>query len=152
MKTTAHNDNRYTLDDWNFGDLQEDIELCRLAKKMYELLKKDPRCQYLGQGRHRHAFRRGDFVYKIAWNWDGIIANSEELLICSKHKHKHDKDYICYALCRRINDVCIVMEYLEEFWKQHTVKVLPKWTLCVDSLQVGYSKHGKLKAYDFSMI
>lgn len=143
---------KYTLEDFQFGTSKEDVEIESLARSTFDKLKANPNCEYILQGRHRHAFRHKDYVYKVAWNADGVAANYEEVWISSRHPHEADQNQIVYAKCRLVNNACIVMEYLEDFRKKTTSKELPKWTMYVDMLQVGHSKSGVLKAYDYSII
>jgi len=42
--------------------------------------------QYLGHGRMRHAFRIGNTVIKIPYNFNGVKACLEEMILWSKYK------------------------------------------------------------------
>ncbi|MBW3020154.1 hypothetical protein KY334_02570 [Candidatus Woesearchaeota archaeon] len=96
--------------------------------------------ELLGIGRNRIVFGSKNYVYKIPRNRMGFYDNSEEARL---------KDE-CYAICRLIliNDIPIlVMERLDLNIDE---KKLPIWVDFIDCQQVGLSKHGELKAYDYA--
>ena len=126
--------------------------------------------EYLGEGRHRRGYGNDHIVIKLPITADGMAANEREYKLYKKqvdHVQKskdkeylknmgltpadpEDEDITKYAKCRLKyvdNIPILIMEKLDTSikWKN----LLPRWTMYVDSSQVGYDKKGKIKAYDF---
>jgi hypothetical protein len=102
------------------------------------------RAQLGEYGRHRQLFlsRCGKWVYKIPRNSAGLGANHNEL------RAYKTGGWIPVAKCRLIHvfDIpIIVMEYVKSV---HLGSSEPDWVACVDCAQVGYTRKGKLVAYD----
>lgn len=99
----------------------------------------------LGEGRNRVVFDRGDgTVVKIPKNWDGVMDNGREV--------NWESDDIPLAPCHEVymdkkkEIMAVVMEKVTPF--TGSFKDLPQWTGWVDCAQVGYTKDGRLVAYD----
>jgi hypothetical protein len=101
---------------------------------------------YLGEGRHRRVFKRGNFVIKVPINDFGLASNFREA-----------KTYQCtsegwlfgirYAACRLDkNENFLIMEYVNVKKYDNS---LPSWVGYVDCQQVGYNRRGHLVAYDY---
>jgi hypothetical protein len=97
----------------------------------------------LGLGRNRLVLRHGKYVIKIPRNLNGEVDNEWEA--------RARLSSIPTARCRlatlggwRV----LVMEYVEEP-TDFSYKEYPNWCKYVDCAQVGWTRHGKLVAYDF---
>lgn len=101
---------------------------------------------YLGSGRHRKVFlsRSGKYVIKVPHNDGGFRANQEEYdLYCNQAKSS-----IPLAKCRLHKSDILLMEFVKSAsWRPD----LPEWVRSVDCQQVGYTRTGKLVAYDYSL-
>lgn len=102
--------------------------------------------RFLDQGTYRAVFRmNGDHVLKIPLNEAGVYCNDGEGSI---------KDEI-YARGRWIELdglVCVIQEYVEDAsLREIRLKLgsIPDWVSGIDCAQVGFTKGGILKAYDF---
>lgn len=101
---------------------------------------------FLGEGRHRSVYRRGNFVIKIPKNWDGLASNEREANIYQSTSKNGWLFGIRYAKCRLHISGLLIMEYVrptDQFGQ------LPSWTYHVDCQQVGYNSRGYLVAYDY---
>lgn len=100
---------------------------------------------FLGEGRHRSVYRRGNYVIKIPMNSDGLGSNERE-----HRTYRSSSDGwlfgIRYARCRIHISGLLIMEYVEPIRYN---KSLPKWVNVVDSQQVGYNRRGQLVCYDY---
>jgi hypothetical protein len=98
----------------------------------------------LGAGRHRTVFDCGLFVVKIPRNFSGMSANLEE--------HENSScpyGAIQFARTRLIRVGTVPILLMQKVAMPATLEGLPAWTDFVDGQQVGYTKGGKLVAYDF---
>lgn len=102
----------------------------------------------LGAGRSRIAFRWGDTVVKIPINDQGFWANFHESTTWEENKD-------CLARCGYHKELSLslgvpvlVMEYLRI--TKESYEDLPDWVGFIDCGQVGYTKDGILKAYDWA--
>ena len=95
---------------------------------------------WLGAGRGRVAFKHKNYVVKIPYTMEGIMFNRMEAY--SYKKHNADGRF---ARCR-MHGIMLVMEYIEQI-KDHDD--LPLWVSYIDCGQVGYTRTGKLVAYDY---
>lgn len=94
-------------------------------------------------GRSRAVFidLADDVVYKVPRNPDGVIDNSYEA--------RHTDPGIPLAECEivQIDDLPVLkMEHVNPY--HGPMDELPEWTNWVDGGQVGYTKDGRLVAYD----
>lgn len=111
------------------------------------LQRTDPRLTYLGSGRHRDVYKYKNCVIKFPTDNYSACINIREynvFLYFTKNKKNLAGDY---ARCRLLNGDILIMEYLPKIdiaWKD-----LPSWCKCIDCCQVGFSRSGKLKAYDY---
>jgi hypothetical protein len=101
---------------------------------------------YLSSGTYRAVFKmRGDHVLKIPLNEAGEFCNDGEGSIidetCARGKWLEIDGF-----------VCVMQEYVEDA-SLSAIKArlgrLPDWIAGVDSAQVGFTRSGQLKAYDF---
>ena len=95
---------------------------------------------WLGSGRGRVAFRHKNYVVKIPYTTDGERFNRIEA-----HTYKNYNTKGRLARCR-MHGIMLVMEYIEQI-KDHND--LPLWVSYIDCEQVGYTRTGKLVAYDY---
>ena len=101
--------------------------------------------KYLGQGNYRKTYLlpSGKYVIKIPINDDGQYNNWGEV-----KEYKEDKSGLL-ARCRLFkyrNQLCCIMEKLTIPKDLHN---LPDWCSGIDCQQVGYTRKGKLVAYDW---
>lgn len=98
--------------------------------------------KFLGRGRHRIVFQRGNYVYKFPLNENGLVSNRRE----HNFYHKYRKaSYVPYAACKIFGSI-LVMEYIKP---EYNYTILPDWCYSVDAMQVGYDRNNKLVAYDY---
>ena len=106
--------------------------------------------KYIGSGKDRHVFKNPytHSVVKIPANINGINANE-----CEYRYYHGDRDPR-YARCslELLDGVPIIhMEAVREIsYIDGEHKTLPAWTDWVDCQQVGYTKDGRLVAYDYA--
>lgn len=96
------------------------------------------------RGSSRIVFKNGDSVYKLPLNQWGLEGNQRELCLAMVDPAK-------YAYCwphEVYNGILIIgME-----WIDHAEGLPPVgWWADIDGMQVGYNKHGLLRAYDFAL-
>lgn len=106
-------------------------------------MKKKVYLEKLGSGRHRIVFRRGNYVYKLPLNQDGLCANYDERTLFLREKKS---GFVPYARCRMFGKI-LVMEYIKP---ERNYLTMPTWCAWVDCQQVGYDKSNRLVAYDYS--
>ena len=78
---------------------------------------------------------------------NGAFVNQDEhrwFLLFTRRKKDIEGDF---ARCRLLDGDILIMEYLPK--RNFPWKDLPAWTKCIDCCQVGLSRSGKLKAYDY---
>ena len=93
-------------------------------------------------GRHRAIFRDGDWVIKVPTRDSGIHACEEEL------RTQGD----CFAKTTREDlgeEFCGVTAVRMEFMTHRGWSEQPDWTWSIDCGQVGFTKDGRLVAYDW---
>lgn len=147
------------MKDGKMGKKADEFEL--LISSMVKYFDEHPEeFEYLGSGRHRQTYlhKNKGYVIKVARDAvNGIVANLEELEIFRYRDKRADRldghDVERYARCRRLNDVAIVMEYVDPAMDSDFEDGdIPSWTQEIDCGQVGWTAKGKLVAYDYSMI
>lgn len=100
---------------------------------------------FIGEGRGRRVYLSNSelSVVKIPISEAGIFMNWAEDIRWKKSKERN-----LLARCRLIpNSSILVMERVEVF--QGHYLHLPDWCWGVDCFQVGYTRAGKLVAYDY---
>lgn len=105
-----------------------------------------PAPEFLGQGRHRAAFRIGPIVVKVPLCEQGAIDNFREARLSRLEPER-------MARTRLINihgHTCAVAEYIEPVWPSRDVRAAHEWFAFIDCCQVGRDRHGNWKAYDFA--
>lgn len=99
----------------------------------------------IGRGRHRVVFREGDEVIKIPCVDDGNLSNDREIRF---YANSHE----CRARCWKDESLSsnqhliIRMEYVTQV---EDTRNLPDWIDHIDGYQVGYTKEGRLVAFDY---
>lgn len=113
------------------------------------------RCKKFELGRNRCVFLMGSFVIKLPWNDDGFADNDWEGSV-SNDPDYHDSEIIQYARTRLayVEDVPVVyMEHVTYVPYDHLAVIYdgnpPDWVDFVDCQQVGYTKNGRLVAFDY---
>ena len=99
--------------------------------------------EFIGCGRNRIVFRRGNYVFKFPLNDYGVRNNYNEARWYLKYKKT--SSYVPYAQCRMFKKI-LVMEYVEP---SYDFAKMPNWCYSVDCMQVGFDKANRLVAYDF---
>jgi hypothetical protein len=103
--------------------------------------------EYLGSGRHRHAFRVGDVVIKVPHNFAGYLANHNEV-----KQSRREPDIMAKTRFLDAEHYAVVQEYVRPANFPADAKAdvdFPRWVDFIDAAQVGHDKAGNLKAYDF---
>lgn len=97
------------------------------------------------RGSTRITFRNGDSVYKIPLNGWGVKGNYRELCLSTANPHRFARAWTHEITPGGL--LVLAMEYLLP------AQGLPRggWWESIDSCQVGWSKDGLLKAYDFAL-
>lgn len=98
--------------------------------------------KFLGVGRNRIAFRRGDVVVKVPSNSAGHMDNYLE---AARWRPWSAMGEAQYARCRLLRNGWLVMVYAEPM----QIADMPDWADFVDCRQVGRTRQGKVVAYDF---
>lgn len=102
------------------------------------------RLEFLGIGRERAVYRRGNHVIKVPVSVDGFASNDKESRV-----YRDTTDGwlfgIRYARCKLHWSGLLVMEYVEPVHSKN----MPSWTNYIDCQQVGYNKKDQLVAYDY---
>jgi hypothetical protein len=101
---------------------------------------------YLSSGTYRAVFKlRGDRVLKFPLNEAGVFCNDCEASIldetCARGKWLEIDGF-----------VCVMQEYVEDASLadiRARLGHIPDWVAGVDCAQVGFTRTGQLKAYDF---
>jgi hypothetical protein len=101
---------------------------------------------YLGQGRNRIVWRRGNIVVKVPLNWNGLTDNWHER---DTWLRERTRGYIPLASCRLYHNYALVMEYVKSYYSG--ADQMPRWVMSVDCGQVGHNKRGQLLAYDYGI-
>lgn len=97
----------------------------------------------IGRGRNRLVLRHGKYVIKIPLNFNGEVDNAWEARVRLRD--------IPTARCRLATLggwQVLVMEYVE-VPTDFSYAAYPNWCKSVDCAQVGWTRQGKLVAYDF---
>ncbi len=125
------------------------MNLYRFSKEMADFIRAK-RLVFINEGRHRAVFKTpsGKFVVKIPIAEGGWWANHQEARDFQNKDRWLGDDRL--ARCRLIDVAgteCLVMELVTMPVDRES---LPNWTDAVDCQQVGYTRRGKLVAYDWS--
>ena len=110
--------------------------------------------KYIGPGRHREVWHRGNYVIKIPLCMNGLSDNFHERSVWSKHR---DHGYIKYASCRMVGNFLLLMEYARfvgpdsDETGYFTYSKSPEWGYSIDCGQIGYNKRGRIVAYDYGL-
>lgn len=96
---------------------------------------------YIGSGRHRSAYRRGQVVVKIPHGYGGIEDNATEARVYRLIR----SGPIRYARCRLLPNGWLVMVYVEPV----PFHECPIWADFIDCRQVGTTAQGEVVAYDY---
>jgi hypothetical protein len=122
-------DNYRTGESWDFSN----HNFTGLVEAFFE------KYEFVGEGRNRVVFSRNDaFVLKVPKNLDGLADNWHE------RNWRHEN----YCLARLYKNVILVMQKVN---RKINMTNLPLWTHYIDGVQVGKTRDGKLKAYDFGI-
>jgi len=104
---------------------------------------------YLGAGKDRRVWKRGNVVLKIAYVESGILANKCEHQIYRQSLGKETK----YAPCRLISENILMMRSVRELnnLSLEDELLIPNWAYELnDGSQVGIDRNGKIMAYDYA--
>ena len=107
--------------------------------------------KHIGEGRHRRTYSTpsGRSVVKFATCRRGWSCNDLEAFLFAKYVS--EKPTI-FARCRMIvlgGVECLLMEHVNEI-NGFGTPGLPPWVSSIDCGQVGYTRRGKLVAYDYA--
>ena len=104
----------------------------------------------IGEGRNRIVWKlTGNFVIKVPKNTDGECDNFNEYHVRNHAEHATTKLY-------SIDDTTIaISEYLEPLDYDEALSLSNnneyQWFKSIDGMQVGRSKNGDIKAYDYGV-
>ncbi len=110
------------------------------------------RCEEFSSGRNRAVFIFPKYVVKLPTCGDGCADNDWEGSICGS-----EPDKIQYARTRLVyhHDIPIVFMERVEYASTKNMRAKlghePEWVHSVDCSQVGWTRKGRLVAYDFGM-
>lgn len=106
------------------------------------------RFEHLGTGRQRAVFRLNeDCVLKVPISAEGQISNWVE---AHTYQSSRNETPCIYAACRPslFEDLpCLEMEFVE----QGCPDPAPDWTDFIDCRQIGWTRDGRLVAYDYGI-
>lgn len=113
------------------------------------------RAEAFDYGRNRCVFLFDKYVVKLPKNHDGIADNDWEGSVSNDHNTAPCEWQVQFPRTRLayVNELSIVfMERIEaanEKEIRRRLGYVPKWVDCVDCGQVGFTRSGKLVAYDY---
>lgn len=102
-----------------------------------------------GSTRIAYATRSGRYVVKIPVNGFGVLANVQEARDFRVNPHKHKGDMARCRLIRLGDEPCCLM--MERVTPVDRDIAMPDWVWKVDNGQIGFTRRGKLVAYDWSL-
>jgi len=106
-------------------------------------------------GRNRLVFLMKGYVIKIPITGYGCLDNDWEGSVSNTEESKNNQDYIQYPKTKLIyykNLPILFMERVNtDIWNNKTYKDFPDWVGYVDGGQVGYTKDGRLVAFDYGL-
>lgn len=108
-------------------------------------------------GRNRVTFIRKSYVIKVPATIDGFADNDWEGSVSNTKESLNNPEEIEYAKSRLVEYKgipLVFMERVEEAYHHEITSRLgyyPDWVLSVDCQQVGFTKSGRLVAYDFGL-
>lgn len=112
------------------------------------------KAEYIGRGRHRISFRRGNFVYKLPRGCCGVDANRREHNFFKKHRKSRLPDGTLLARCRLLKNDVLVMEYLDAPNFDLQGAEVPPWARGWDwnsaGAQIGIDRKGTLRIFDYA--
>lgn len=100
--------------------------------------------KYVGSGRHRTVYKRGNVVLKIPQSLNALEDNiiEREIFINSRGNK-------IFAPCRLLSNGCLMMRALEDLYGSR--KLHPHWAMAlVDGPQIGRDQNGKIMIYDYA--
>ena len=125
--------NSYSISKITYGQIA--IEYNNFYDRLNDLLS-IYNYEFVGQGRQRRVYQRGEFVLKIPHNIEGEYSNQKEALLYKANKKEN------FSPCR-LFDKYLIMR------KAHKLDHVPDWADYIDCQQVGITKYGKVVAYDY---
>lgn len=107
---------------------------------------------YVGAGKDRRVWKKGNVVLKLAFTDSGVIANNNERKIYRESIGK--KQDIKYAPCRMVCEGVLMMRAVRELDylnDANDLLLIPKWAFdLVDGQQVGIDRNGTIMVYDYA--
>jgi hypothetical protein len=105
------------------------------------------------EGRNRNVFELAHCVVKLPKNPDGYTDNDWEGSVSNSSQTYNSIRHIQYPRKRLIYFKDIPVLFMEKIipvdWSLEKQSDYPRWTDQVDCAQVGYTKEGRLVAYDY---
>jgi len=101
----------------------------------------------IGEGRHRITFESKYCVVKLPHNMEGCHSNLHEAFCYNNNISERDR----LAKCKIVNFYCFPLLIMQKLnldfsWTEH-----PSWASYYDCHQVGRSRRGDWKAYDYGL-
>lgn len=102
----------------------------------------------IGEGRHRIVFGDGDYVVKCPTSASGVSACDEE--VYGAHFVDMYAKTSLDPLSKEVAPINLTrMERVKRIEELDYDPILPSWVNSIDCQQVGYTKDGRLVAYDW---
>lgn len=145
INSTVIENNTYWIDTIDFD--QEGLGLIVQLHARYA-----SRAKRVFSGRNRNCFDMGSYVVKIPKNLDGFCDNDWEGSVSNGND---DPNVVRYARTRMhyVDEIPVVfMEWVEHATGKKITEQIgyePDWVMSVDCGQVGFTKDGRLVAYDY---
>lgn len=105
------------------------------------------------EGRNRNVFELGQYMVKLPKNrdgytdndWEGSVSNSAQTYDSPRHIQYPRKHLIYFKTI----PVLLMEKIIPVDWSLEKQSDYPRWIDQVDCAQVGYTKEGRLVAYDY---
>lgn len=135
---------------YSISESEFDPVILQSLKSLHERYAK--RALYCAEGRNRNTFVFDSYVVKLPKTLDGIVDNDWEGSISNSAESFNKPEYVQYprtrlAFSRDGIPVCIMERVEIPPWPGYDA--YPDWVGSVDCGQVGYTKAGRLVAYDY---
>lgn len=130
-----------------FHEIFEDVSpwLKQLLVRVNTLLQKKYG-QPIGEGRNRSVYRSKTAVIKVPKNDHGLIDNTSEYRTFTKY----GKENLELARVRLVHIFDVPVLFMELINTDIPINELPDWAGGYDSFQVGKTRKGQWKAYDYA--
>lgn len=125
-------------------------EKCDILSSLYNRFA--IRAERVDEGRNRSAMVFHNYVVKVPKNFSGIIDNGYEMCATDEH-FARTRSFVV-----RTKSWTVPILFMERVFPATDEEIierlgkLPEWVSKIEKHQVGFSKNGKLLAYDFGIL